>query len=152
MLHTERVKACRQRLAGRVRSDRRRGVAAVELALCLPILVALGFGMLETCNLMYVQARLQSAAFESVRLATRPTTATNLVATAAQVQSNCSSLLTQLGVQGATITISPSDLSGLAPQTLITVTISAPLSSNAVTSLVLSNSIVLSASATMIIE
>jgi Flp pilus assembly protein TadG len=118
----------------------------------LPILVAVGFGMIETCNVVFVKARLQSAAFESVRLATRPTTATNLAATAPQVQASCNTLLTQLGVQGATVVISPSSLANLAPQTLVTVTISAPFSQNSVTSMVVSKSLAVSASATMIIE
>ncbi len=124
----------------------------MELAICLPILVAVGFGMIETCNVVFVKARLQSAAFESVRLATRPTTATNLAATAPQVQASCNTLLTQLGVQGATVVISPSSLANLAPQTLVTVTISAPFSQNSVTSMVVSKSLAVSASATMIIE
>jgi Flp pilus assembly protein TadG len=124
----------------------------VELTVCLPILVAVGFGMLETSNVVFVKARLQSAAFESVRLATRPTTATNLAATAAQVQASCSTLLTQLGVQGATIAISPSSLANLAPQSVVTVAISAPVSQNSVTSIVVNNSLVVSASATMVIE
>lgn len=114
--------------------------------------MAAGFGMIEACNAVYVQARLQSAAFESVRLATRPTTATNLAASASQVQATCNTLLTQLGVQGATVTISPSDLTNLTPQTLVTVSISAPFSQNTVTSIVVTNSPVLSASATMVIE
>ena len=149
---TERVISCRQRRWRSPPSDSRRGIAAVELALCLPVLMAAGFGMIEACNAVYVQARLQSAAFESVRLATRPTTATNLAASASQVQATCNTLLTQLGVQGATVTISPSDLTNLTPQTLVTVSISAPFSQNTVTSIVVTNSPVLSASATMVIE
>jgi Flp pilus assembly protein TadG len=149
---TERVISCRQRRSRPAAAGSRRGAVVVELAVCLPILVAVGFGMTEACNLVFVKARLQSAAFESVRLATRPTTATNLAATAAQVQASCTTLLTQLGVQGATVVISPSSLANLAPQTLVTVTISAPISNNSVTSMVLSNSLAVSASATMIIE
>ena len=152
MQDTERVISCRPRRSRRAPSDSRRGVAAVELAICLPILVAVGFGMIEACNAVFVQARLQSAAFESVRLATRPTTATNQAAPAGQVQADCTTLLTQLGVQGASITINPGSLANLVPQTLVTVTISAPFSQNSVTSMVLGNSLVLSASATMIIE
>src|SRR5580693_6028070 len=115
MPSTERVISCRQRRSRRVPSDCRRGVAAVELAVCLPILVAVGFGMIETSNVVFVKARLQSAAFESVRLATRPTTATNLAATAAQVQASSNTLLTRLGVKGATVVISPSSLANLPP-------------------------------------
>ncbi len=58
------------------------GAAAVELALCLPILLTTALGMIETCNVVFVQARMQSAAFESARLATRPTTSQAVAATA----------------------------------------------------------------------
>jgi Flp pilus assembly protein TadG len=118
----------------------------------MPILVPLYFGTLETCNVMLTQSRMQSAAYESARLATRPTTATTLAATASQVQSTCTSLLTQLGVQGATVTVSPSSLTGLAPQTPVTVTVSAPLAQNTLTSVVVGKSMTLSTSATMVVE
>ncbi len=136
----------------RSRLSARTGAAAVELALCLPVLVPLYFGTLETSNLMLTQARMQAAAYESVRLATRPTTSTALAASAGQVSSTCTSLLTQLGVQGATVTVNPGSLSGLAPQTLVTVTVSAPFAQNTLTSVVLGSSMTLTASATMVVE
>ena len=63
------------------RLPRRSGFATVELALCLPILLTTALGMIETCNVVFVQARMQSAAFEAARLATRPTTAQAVAAT-----------------------------------------------------------------------
>ncbi len=136
----------------RSRSPERKGAAAVELALCLPVLVPLYFGTLETCNVMLTQARMQAAAYESARLATRPTTSTTQAATAGDVQATCNSLLTQLGVQGADVTVSPGSLSGLAPQTPVTVSVSAPLAQNTLTSIIVGNSAKLNASATMVVE
>ncbi len=141
----------RRRRWRKPRPSNRKGAAAVELALCLPVLVSLYFGTLETCNLMFTQARMQAATYESARLATRPTTSTTMAATAGAVQSNCTSLLSQLGVQGATVTISPGSLSGLAPQTPVTVSVSVPLASNSLTSVVL-GSMTLNASTTMVVE
>ena len=109
-------------------------------------------GMIETCNVVFVQARMQSAAFEAARLATRPSTSQAIAATSSQVITDANTLLAQLGVSGATVTLSPASLSSVTPGTLVTVTISAPLSQNSVTCMVLSNSLRLTAQATMIVE
>jgi hypothetical protein len=108
--------------------------------------------MIETCNVVFVQARMQSAAFEAARLATRPTTAQAVAATAGQVTADANTLLSQLGVSGATVTLSPASLASVTPGTTVTVTISALLSQNSVTCLVLSSGLKLTAQATMIVE
>lgn len=108
--------------------------------------------MIETCNAVFLQGRLQSAAFEACRVATRPTTSETAAASAATVQTDAQTLCTQLGINSPTITISPSSLTALPPQTLVTVTISAPFNKNSVTMYVLPSSLTLSASATMIVE
>lgn len=130
----------------------RRGAATVELAVSLPFLMALAFGMLEYNNAVMLKTRMVSAAYESARMATRPTTSTTAAATASGVTTYCNTLLTQLGVHGATVTLSPSDLSSVTPQTLITVSISAPFSQNSLTSLVIGSSSTISASATLVVE
>lgn len=131
---------------------RRRGAATVELALCLPVLLTVALGMIETCNAVFLQARLQSAAFEAVRVATRPTTAETAAASSTTVSADAATLCTQLGVNSPTITINPSSLASVTPQTLVTVTISAPLNKNSVTMFVLPSSLTLTASATMIVQ
>ena len=130
----------------------RYGAAAVELALSLPFLFALAFGMLEYSNFVILRSRMVSAAYESARLATRPGTSQATSANAIAVSTYCSSLLTQLGVNGATVTLIPADLSNLAPQDLVTVSINAPFSSNSLTSLVIGPATTLSASATLSVE
>lgn len=147
-----RASRVRQHRSARFRAVRRRGSATVELAICLPVLLTAALGMIETCNAVFLQGRLQSAAFESCRVAVRPTTAENAAATASTVQSDAQTLCTQLGINSPTITISPSSLASLAPQTLVTVTISAPFNKNSVTMYVLPSSLTLTASATMIVE
>ncbi len=118
----------------------------------MPVMLALAFGVIETCNVMFVRTRMLSAAYESCRLATRPTTSTAPAATSTQVTTYCNTLLSQLGVQGATVTISPSGLANVVPQTVVSVSISAPLSQNTVTSFVLHNAMTIYASATLICE
>ena len=130
----------------------RPGVAAVELALCLPLLVALAFGMIETSNLVHLRTRMYSAAYESARLATRPTTSENAAATSAAVTNYCTAVLQQLGVSGGQVTLQPSDLSTVVPQDLVTVTITAPLNQNSFTSLVVNSSQTITAQATLVVE
>ena len=124
----------------------------MELAVSMPFLLALAFGMLEYNNTVMLKTRMVSAAYESARLATRPTTSTTNSATASSVITYCNSLLTQLGVNGATVTINPSDLSSVTPQTLVTVTVTAPFSQNSLTSIVLSSSTTVTATASLIVE
>jgi len=108
--------------------------------------------MIEISNVVFVQARMQAAAYESVRLATRPTTSTSTAATSSQVTTYCETLLAQLGVNGATITLTPASLTSLPPQTLVTVSISAPWNQNSPTSFVLNSSLTMTTQATLIVE
>lgn len=130
----------------------RRGAAAAELALCIPFLMALTFGMLEYNSAVLLRTRMLSAAYESARLATRPTTSSTTAASASQVTSYCNALLTQLGVKGATVTMTPSSLTPVTPQTVVTISVSAPFSQNSLTSLVIPTSTTVKASATLIVE
>ena len=131
---------------------RRRGAAAVELALSLPFLMALGFGMLEYNNKVMLRTRMVAAAYEAARLATRPTTSSTTAATAAAVSTYCSTLLTQLGVNNPTVTVSPSNLTNLPPQTLVTITVNAPLAQNSLTSIVIASSANVTVRAALIVE
>ena len=124
----------------------------MELALSLPFLMALAFGMLEYNNAVMLKTRMVAAAYESARLATRPATSQSDNATAAAVSTYCSSLLTQLGVVGGTVTISPSNLSSVTPQTVVTVTASAPFNKNSLTSIVIGSATTVTASAALIVE
>jgi len=136
----------------RRQSTSRRGTAAVELALSMPLLTGLAFGMLEYNNVVMLRTRMVSAAYESARLATRPTTSEADAATAASVTTYCNSLLAQLGVNGATVALTPSSLTGVTPQTLVTVTITAPLSNNSLTNIVISSTTTVTATASLIVE
>jgi Flp pilus assembly protein TadG len=140
----------RRRAAGG--PDARAGVAAVELALCLPLLVALAFGMIETSNLVHLRTRMYSAAYESARLATRPATAKNAAASSTAVTSYCTTVLQQLGVKGAIVTLSPGNLSAVVPQQMVTVTITAPLNQNSFTSLIVNSTQTITAQATLVVE
>ena len=50
---------------------RRKGVAIVELAICLPVIVVLVVGSIEACSMIFVKQSLHIAAYEAVRVAIR---------------------------------------------------------------------------------
>ncbi len=45
----------------------RRGVAAVELAVCLPVIILLVFGAIEASSFMFLKQSLNVAAYEGIR-------------------------------------------------------------------------------------
>ena len=157
VMNVHRLRNCRTYRRGRRKS---RGAAAVELALCLPFLVTLSLGCMETCNLIYVRTRMNSAVFEAARMATRPTTATQASATSTGVVNYANSLLTQLGVQGAQVSVQVIDhntlqsksLSAAVPLDLVTVSATAPWNQNSITNFVLPASMSLTAQVWLIVE
>lgn len=54
----------------RRRSRSRRAVAAVEFAVCLPVIVLLVFGSIEASSFIFLKQSLNVAAYEGVRIAT----------------------------------------------------------------------------------
>ena len=61
--------------------SKRSGAALVEFALCLPLFLAIGFGTLETCRMIYLRQSLKIAAYEAARLAIVPGVDADAVAT-----------------------------------------------------------------------
>lgn len=53
---------------------RRRGVAAVEMAVCLPVLMLLTLASIEACTMIFVQQSLETTAYETARFAASPLT------------------------------------------------------------------------------
>lgn len=97
----------------------RRGNAVLEAALVVPILLYLAFGTVEFGYFFYVKNNVQGAAREGVRAAIPPG------ATNTDVTTAISSQMTAAGLQGSgyTVTTTPSNVSGLAPGTTVTVTV-----------------------------
>ena len=46
----------------------RRGIATVECALCLPLILLVTFGVIETCSALFVKEALTIAAYEGARV------------------------------------------------------------------------------------
>ncbi len=128
------------------RGSSRHGIAAVEFAVCLPVIVLLILAMIESCTMIFLKQSLTVTAYEGVR------TALEERAVGADVQDVCQQILTERRVQGGTVTINPPDFEVLLPGEYIEVTVSALADSNSVIPGSFFTGKTLSASATMMKE
>lgn len=111
-------------LARKRQTGKRRGIAAVELAVCLPVLVVVSIAAIETCGMLYVSQSLKIASFEGARVGVVPD------AEASNVEFQCSTLLDSRDVRGYTITLSPTDPSALSEGDFFRVTVEADYGQN----------------------
>src|SRR5690349_16362046 len=88
---------------GRRHSTRykRQGVAASELAVCLPVLVLLVLAMIEACTMIFLKQSLTVSAYEGVRIALLPN------ATTSQAQAAANSVLADRRVKNGAVTVTP---------------------------------------------
>lgn len=117
----------RKSLLRRTRRGRRRGTAAVEFAVCLPILAMVVFGIIEASNAIFIQQALTSAAYEAANVAS----ATG--GTSANAQTRANAVLSSLGINSASVNITPTVTATTALGTTIVVKCSAPFSGNLMT-------------------
>jgi Flp pilus assembly protein TadG len=96
----------------------------VELAVCLPLLVIIALGSIEATNAIFLKEHLTSAAYEGARKATTVGQTSTTATTTAQA------VLTQFGIAGGTITVTPTVGTTTAAGTQVTVSVTAPLGSN----------------------
>ena len=125
---------------------RRRGVAATEFAVCLPVLVLLVLAMIESCTMIFLKQSLTVAAYEGVRTALEENAVTTDVRRVSQ------QILTQRRVQAGTIAVSPNDIPSIPVGQFVTVTVSAPAGRNSVIPGSFFNGRTITATATMMKE
>jgi len=101
-------------------------VAAVELALCAPLLFLLIMGAIETANYIHLKQALTLAAYET-GISVTATGGTETDAT-----KNGEDVLASHKVKKGTIRVYPAVTSDTKPGTLIEVTTQAPVAANAV--------------------
>lgn len=77
---------------------RRRGVAAVEFAICLPVLALLVFGAIEATAFIFLKQSLHVAAYEGARSGSR------IAGNQADATARARAILESRDVRGATIT------------------------------------------------
>jgi Flp pilus assembly protein TadG len=114
------VRNRRARRGGRSRS----GAATVELAICLPILMSVALGSIEATDAIFLTEHCTSAAYEGARAATTPGQ------TAAGAITVANNVLTQLGITGGTVTVTPSVTATTAVGTQVSVYVSVPFSNS----------------------
>jgi Flp pilus assembly protein TadG len=107
-------------------TGRRNGVAAVEFAVCLPVLVLVIIGSIEACTMVFLKESLTVAAYEGSRAALKPG------ATSADVVTRCNEVLTERSVEGGTVEVSPSNLGSIAAGGTLQISVTAPCEPNGV--------------------
>jgi Flp pilus assembly protein TadG len=101
----------------------RRGIAATELAVVLPLFVILGIVPLELCNLIHLKQSVSVAAYEAAKTATRP------VSSDAKMMAVFDRVIADREIQGATISASQ-NIDTMQPGDTIAVTVEAPFAEN----------------------
>lgn len=104
----------------RSRRHPRRGAAAVEAAVTLPILVVIAMGTIETCSVIFTKQALQSAASECVREAAKPS------ATTTSVGDKLNQFAARRNLANVTLTMTPANPATLRPGDTLTVRVSLP--------------------------
>ena len=104
--HTE-----KHRVLGASRSQHRKGLALIETAIVLPVLLLLSFGVLEYGWMFTKSGQITNAARHGARVGARAD------ATSADVRASVASMMSRagLGDSGYTVTISPPDVDALEP-------------------------------------
>jgi Flp pilus assembly protein TadG len=134
------------RLSNNRRHASRKGVAAAELAVCLPVIVLIVLATIEACTMVFLKQSLSIAAYEGARVSLAQN------ATNSSVQNAANQILTQRRVNGGTVTIEPSNIVAVAPGEYMTITCSAPASRNSIIPIRFYRGRTLSGSATMMKE
>lgn len=111
-----------------IRGILRDGAAIVEVALTLPILVLICLATIDTCRVLYVRQSAKLAAFECARVGIVPGV------TRAQLDQLCKAFMANRSISQATLSLSTTELSTLTKGDLLTVKVSVPANSNALSS------------------
>ena len=98
---------------------KRQGVACVEAAFCLPVLLLVVLGSVEVTNKIFLKQSLSTAAYEACRTAIQAS-ASNAAAQAAGLD-----ILQARGVKSATVSFDPADVANASRGQLIRVTVRA---------------------------
>lgn len=91
----------------------RKGVAAVEVAVLLPLLLIVVFGTLATSQLIYHRKSMVVAAHEGIRLASQRSV------TSAEVLARVNAILASRRIDNAVITLTPTEIDQAIPGELI---------------------------------
>ncbi len=110
----------KQRCAGRLR----RGNAAIELAVILPLISLIIFGSVEVCSQIHTKQAIESAAYECARVAI------SAGATNEDIEAKMNQILSARNITGGELKMVPSDIEDVERGERIRIKLSAPSSSN----------------------
>ena len=96
----------------------RRGAAAAELAICLPLMVMLVIGSIETCSMIYLRHSLTIASYEAARVAI------DFDGTSTDAIERCEEILDARDVNDADIDLDPDNVESVPRGQPIAVTVS----------------------------
>jgi len=102
----------------------RKGVAVVELAVCLPVLTLIVLATIESSAMIFLHQSLSIAAYEGARIALVPT------AEAENVRYQAELILEGREVNHPTVTVTPANFTGYPAGSWIQVQASAPFADN----------------------
>jgi Flp pilus assembly protein TadG len=102
----------------------RKAAAAAEMAICLPLMVMLVLGSIETCSMIYLRHSLTIASYEGARMAI------DYDGTSAAAEARCQEILDAREVVDASINIEPDAVETLSRGEVLSITVSAPCDSN----------------------
>jgi TadE-like protein len=128
------------------KSANRTGVAVVELAICLPVLVLILIGTIETCVMLQLQHNLAITAYEGARIGIMPG------ANATSVETQCEMLLDDRNINDYTITLNPPNPSAMNVGDPLTVTVEADCESNSIIAAIFFDGKTVSESVVMLVE
>jgi Flp pilus assembly protein TadG len=104
----------------------RRGVATVELAVCLPVLLILVVGAIEGANFIFLKQSVTVAAYESANLAAQAG------GTSDEARHRAEQILAARSIDNATIEFTPTSVEAAERGQVVAVTVSAPSSANSI--------------------
>ncbi|MEM8947472.1 MAG: TadE family protein [Planctomycetota bacterium] len=128
------------------RHSSKRGVAVVELAVCLPVLTLITLATIEASAMIFLQQSLSIAAYEGARVSLVPD------ATEENARYQAELILTGRDVVGASVNVTPSNFESSSSGTWIQIETSAPFAQNSLAGGWLFNGHTLSASVEMMKE
>ncbi|WP_153558968.1 TadE/TadG family type IV pilus assembly protein [Roseimaritima sediminicola] len=102
----------------------RRGVAAVEFAVCLPVLILLVFGAIEAASFIFLKQSLNVAAYEGCRAAIRAS------GTNAEAESKAVAILEARNVHDARVRFVSGDVSAVGRGEPVVLEVLAPTRAN----------------------
>ena len=103
-------------------NKRRQGALTIEMAFCIPIVFLILLGTLEFSRMNMLRNSIDNAAYEGARRGVVPG------ATASDCVTSANRVLTAVGANNATVTVTPPTLTDSTQQ--VSVAISIPMSSN----------------------